>query len=628
MRLKCLRVLLWIVFFLPPLQNGVSAPENPYSQGAERMTQKRKIIFTCPTNTLEEFRAFAQQAARLGATHVSISDLPKSMWQWDLDRNDPYPNWGMLLSTIFKVVVPPELKEYLPAEYARKNLQMVTQRCAILKELGLKAAYTGKEPAWLPEAVFQAHPEWRGPRCEHPRRARHTYYAPCIDNPQVLEMYRKAVAELCRHAPIEWFNLLTNDSGGGICWSVSLYPGQNGPAWCEQRSYADRVTGFMSTIQAGAKEAGLTAEVSMYYGSGYISQAEIASVIPALQEGQSLNNKTRNSVVPNRLIGYPYYDNGVGPIPGIPQVFRIAEQLQEAGKDPSANLTVTFDYLDYPEFVGLLEQFRKNPRTDVAGRMENIHQVALAQGGVEYADVLMSVWEKISRAVHNIRAMSGDPLMLVATVNQRWITRPLVPFPMELTAEEKDYYRKFQFQANSEEEAADLMNIQGFEIINGFSGSMIAGNFFSQAAGHLQAAIDELETLRKNGLPKELALLQTRLKVLACFYRNALYTIQYQDILDRADYATPPKEDNYYPMDGDQLLMEIQNITRHDVDNTLELIRLLESTKETLVWTAPTPAEEDIFLLGPNLVEQLYKKNEITLKHQLELYRLFKRRQR
>jgi len=592
------------------------------------MAQQRKIIFTCPTNTLEEFRSFAQQAARLGATHVSISDLPKSMWQWDLDRNDPYPNWGMLLSTIFKVVVPPELKEYLPADYAHKNLEIVTQRCAILKELGLKAAYTGKEPAWLPEAVFQAHPEWRGPRCEHPRRARHTYYAPCIDHPQVLAMYRKAVAELCRHAPIEWFNLLTNDSGGGICWSVSLYPGQNGPAWCEQRFYADRVVGFMSTIQAGAKDAGLTAEVSMYYGSGYISQAEIASVIPALQEGQSINNKTRNGVVPSRLIGYPFYDNGVGPIPGIPQVFRIAEQLQEAGKDPSANLTVTFDYLNYPEFVGLLEQFRKNPKTDIAGRMENIHQVALAQGGAEYAEVLMSVWEKVSRAVHNIRAMSGDPLMLVATVNQRWITRPLVPFPMELTAEEKDYYRKFQFQANSEEEAADLMNLQGFEIINGFSGSMIAGNFFSQSADHLQAAIDELESLRKKGLPKELALLQTRLKVLACFYRNALYTIQYQDILDRADYTTPPKEDNYYPMDGDQLLMEIQNITRHDVDNTLELIRLLESTKETLVWTAPTPAEEDIFLLGPNLVEQLYKKNEITLNHQLELYRLFKRRQR
>jgi len=591
------------------------------------MEKPRKIIYSCPTNTLKEFRQFVERAARQGATHVTISDLPKSIWQWNLDRYDPYPNWGMLPATIFKIIVPPELKAFLPLDYARKNLEIVTKRCAILKEYGLKAAFTGKEPAWLPEAVFQAHPEWRGPRCEHPRRARNTYYAPCIDQPKVLEMYRQAMAELCRQAPIEYLNLLTNDSGGGICWSVSLYPGQNGPAWCEQRAYADRVVGFMSAIQDGARDAGLTAE-AMYYGSGYISQAEIASVIPALQDGQALNNKTRDGVAPSRLIGYPYYDNGVGPVPGIPQVFRIAEQLQDACKDPSGNLAITFDYLDYPEFYQLVEQFKKNPSADVAGRMVNIHQVALAEGGPEHADLLMSVWEKISRAVYIIRAMSGDPLMWVATVNQRWLTRPLVPFPMELNPEEKDYYRKFQFQANSEEEAADLMNIQGFEIINGFSGSMIASNFFSQAAGYLQSAVDEIESLRKTGLPEKLALLQLRLKVLACFYRNALYTIQYQDILDRTDYSAPPKEDNYYPMDGDQRLGEIQNVTRHDVDNTLELIHLLESSKETLVLTAATPEEEDIFLFGPNLIEQLHKKIDITLKHQLDVYRLYKRRQR
>ncbi len=592
------------------------------------MNAPRKIIYNCPTTDLQQFREFAAKAAQLGATHVAISDLPKSIWQWNLDRDDPYPNWGMMPASLFKVVVPEELKPFLPVDYAKKNLEIVTKRCAILKELGLKAAFVGKEPAWLPEAVYQAHPDWRGPRCEHPRRARNTYYAPCIDQPQVLDMYRKAVAELCRHAPIEAFSLLTNDSGGGICWSVSLYPGQNGPSWCENRSYADRVVGFMSTIQAGARDAGLEAEVAMFYGSGYISQAEIASVIPALQTGQALNQKTRDGSAPSRLVGYPWYDNAMGPIPGIPQVLRIAEHLQEAAKDPKTSLNVTFDYWPYPEFVTLLEMFAKNPKTDLSGRIEMVHQTALAQVGEKHSAALESVWEKISLAVQCIRSLGGDPLMWVATVNQRWITRPLVPFPMELTPEEKDYYRKFQFQANSEEEAADLMNIQGFEIINGFSGSMIAGNIFLQAVNHLQAAIVELEKLCDSGLPKELALLQLRLKVLNCFYRNAVYTIQYQDILDRADRSTPPKEENWYPMDGDQFLAEIQNITRHDVDNTLELANLIESSKEVLVLTASKPEEEDIFLLGPNLVEQLRKKVEITLKHQLELYRIFKRRQR
>ncbi len=591
------------------------------------METKRKKIFSCPTNTIEEFRLFVKQAAESGGTHVTISDLPKSMWQWDLDRFDPYTNWGMLVATIFKVIVPEALRPFLPGDYARKNLDIITQRCAILKEFGLKAAFLGKEPAWLPEAVYLAYPAWRGPRCEQPRRARKPYYAPCIDHPEILAMYQQAVAELCRHAPIEYFTFLTNDSGGGICWSVSLYPGPNGPAWCESRNYAERVVGFMDAIQNGAKAAGYVAEVSMYYGSGYISQAEVASVIPALQPGQSLNQKTREGFNPTRLIGYPFYDNAVGPVPGIPQAWRIAEHLQDAEKDPAANLAYTFDYLDYPEFYALIRQFQKNPAPDVAGRMENLLQTAIAQVGKEHAGVLMNVWEKISRAIYYIKSLGGDPIMLVGSVNQRWITRPLVPFPMELLPEEKDYYRQFQFQANSEAEAADLMNIQGFEIINGYSGSLLAGNLFNQAINQIKSAVEDLHAARQRGMTDKMDLLILRLKVLICIYRNALYAVQYQDILDRTDYTQPPQEVNIYPQDGDQLLREIQIVTRHDVDNTQELIQLLSATKEVLILTAPTPEEEDIFLLGPNLIEQLQQKIDITLKHQWDVHRLYRRRQ-
>ena len=115
--------------------------------------------------------------------------------------------------------------------------------------------------------------------------------------------------------------------------------------------------------------------------------------------------------------------------------------------------------------------------------------------------------------------------------------------------------------------------------------------------------------------------------MLICFYRNVLYTVQYQDILDRSDYTKPPVEENIYPMDGDQKLREIQIVTRHDIDNTLELIRLLESSKVPMVFTAPTKNDEDIFTLGPDLIDQLKKKVAITLKHQLDVHRLYHRRQ-
>ena len=81
----------------------------PGARANGRPPAERKILFSAPTASIAEFRAFAAEAKALGATHVYISDLPKSTWLWDLDRNDPYPNWGMLMSTIFKVVVPPEL---------------------------------------------------------------------------------------------------------------------------------------------------------------------------------------------------------------------------------------------------------------------------------------------------------------------------------------------------------------------------------------------------------------------------------------------------------------------------------------------------------------------------------------
>jgi len=560
----------------------------------------RKILFSCPTSTIEEFRAFAKSAAELGATHVYISDLPKSRWLWDLDRNDPYPNWGMLMATIFKVVIPPELKDFLPADYSRKNLEIICRRSGILKELGLKAAFLGKEPAYLPESVYQAHPDWRGPRCEHPRRSRHAYYAPCIDRPEVLSMYRRAVAEICRAAPVELFSFLTNDSGSGICWSVSLYPGQNGPAWCRPRAYSDRVVGFLSTIQDGAGDAGLEAEVSFNYGSGYISQTEIASVVPYLQPGQAINGKTREGRVPFNTVGFSFYDSWTNPVLGIPQVMRVAEQLQIAVQDDRADLNIVFCQPDSPELFALLRQFKKRPFRGFMGCMEAVRAAAAELAGEDNAEALMGIWEKIDRAVGTVRSMGIDPVMLVGTINQRWITRPLVPFPMELKPEEKDYYRKFQFQANTEEEAADLMNLQGFEVINGFSGSLLASNLFNRAINLLQSGLEDIASLRdKVGDKDALDRLGLRLKVLVCFYRNARNTIQYQDILDRTDYEHPPKEENIYPMDGDQKLRESQNVTRNEIDNINELIGLLESSLVPLVELAPSMDEEDILSFPP-----------------------------
>ncbi len=600
-----------------------------FSRLAAAESRTIKILFSCPTSTIEEFRAFAASAKQLGATHIDISELPKSRWQWDLDRRDPYPNWGMRHASIFKIVVPPELAPFLPLDYARKNLDIISKRGAILNELGLKASFSGKEPCWLPEKVFQAHPEWRGPRCEQPRRARNTYYAPCIDRPEILAMYRKAVAALCRQAPIEWFSFLTNDSGGGICWSVSLYPGQNGPAWCESRTLAERVVGFFSTIQSGAQDAGLVADVSFSYGSGYISGAEIASIIPKLMAGQSINGQNRDGAEPIVGVGYSAYDSAVWPVLSIPQIILVAEQLDAAMKTKNTDISFYF-YTFETELFELIKQYRQNPGTGIIHRARCVRAVAVDQVGEENADLLVSAWERIYKAVMPVKSLP-EPVLMVGSVNQRWITRPFVPFPMELTDEEKDYYRKFQFQANSEAEAADLMNMQGHEAINGYSGSMMASRCFDSAIAHLRAAVRDLqsiaETTKRKEIGEKISLLQMRLKTLVCIYRNARNAVKYQDILDRTDYSTPPVEENIWPMDGDQKLREIQNITRDEIDNTYELVGLLKEAPVPLLFLAPNQADEDVMQIGPDIIQQLHKKIAIMVKHQLDVHRLYKRRQ-
>ena len=231
----------------------------------------RKRILDCKTDSIEQFRSAAELAKELGMTHMVVSHIEKSIWQWNQDRNDPYPNWGMYNPSIFKVVVPEELKKYLPLDYAERNFETISKRSEILKEYGLEAVFDAMEPAWLPEDVYIDHPSWRGPRCDQPRRARKAYYAPCTDNPEVEQMYMEAIYKLCKSVTVSMFNIMTNDSGGGICWSERLYPGANGPRRCRHLSVGDRAVHFLDIVQKAAAKAGVEAEAGY---SRYFTEAD------------------------------------------------------------------------------------------------------------------------------------------------------------------------------------------------------------------------------------------------------------------------------------------------------------------------------------------------------------------
>ena len=266
-----------------------------------------KINIKCNTNSLDEFRRLAELAKEFGATHLAVNQIEPSMWMWDINRYDPYPNWGLENPTLFKFIVPEELKKYYPADYAARNLEMLKARADILKEFGLKASFQGMEPAYMPEAVYRDHPEWRGPRCDQTRRARSEYFAPCLDNEELRAIYVRTVTELCKAAPIESFTFLTNDSGGGLCWAEGLYPGKNGPMACEHIPMGKRIARYLSIFQEGAALAGLKADAGVLH----IADSDMIASLPDLLPGQSINNRTASGATAVASVRYavPYSDH-------------------------------------------------------------------------------------------------------------------------------------------------------------------------------------------------------------------------------------------------------------------------------------------------------------------------------
>jgi len=581
----------------------------------------RMLVINYSTLDMDEFARAAQRAAELGATHMNISDIPPSRWQMR-DPKDPYPSWSMKNASIFKVIVPPQLSEWLPAEPARRNLELMRQRCEILRRHGLRGFFSGGEPMWLPEPVFAAHPEWRGPQCELLVIARHPHWSPCIDHPEVLQMYRRATAELCRELPeVDTFSFLTNDSGAGVCWSSFIYPGINGPLSCRERPMGQRLAGFLSAIQEGAAEAGVKAEVAI--GGGFPS-IELQAILPHLKQGQAVNGKYADGSPFGSGAGSTWFGNHTFPVVGVQQPLRFAREMEGAMRSSAPRVSVMMETAVAPVLWPILEEFVRQPSDGPESRMALLGRVAAKAVGRQNAERLLAVWELIDRAIECIRHVRNRgfaSLLLVGPATQKWLIRPLVPRPLELTEEEKSYWRRHQFAARSEEEALDLQNVLGRPCIVGSAAVWMARWSLEDAIGHLKGAIRMLEALRKDVADAQeegkLRLLALRLGALICAVRNAQNVIFYQDVLDRCDRLQPLVNtlDPHRNLVWDGRSMELRRIARAEIDNTTELIGLLQQTQEPLLALAKTPQEEDVFFFSPQIVEHLRKKVAVMMAH-------------
>lgn len=587
----------------------------------------QKISIQYGANTLEEYRRLAQLAKDLGATHLSVSQVESAMWLWNQNRYDPYPNWCIDRPSIFRFIVPDALKPYLPQDYADRNLKMLIARAEILKEFGLKATFDGMEPAYLPEQVYRDHPTWRGPRCDQARRARTEYYAPCIDNPEVRAMYVEAVCKLCEVAPFESFNFLTNDSGGGLCWAEGLYPGKNGPMNCANKSIGDRISDFMSMFQEGAALAGCETEVNVYH----IDPLDEAAALPKLKKKQAVNNRTMTTSSRSFTIGFSAMrSDHTTPVALLPRMVAYAEKMQKAQDDYESNLVIGVRSINDHDTVAFLRKYFRKMEPGAVGRYKALTDMATEFVGEKYANTLVDVWDLIEKATACFDYLAtGGHIFSLGTVHQRWLTRPFVAFPGELTAQEKEYYRPFQFQAQTEEDADNMLDLQAHRWIGGYSGQNLINKTVSQALPYLNQAVSLVEKIRHEAgdIPyqKTLKHIILRLKMYICIIRNANNVCSFQTILDRTDYNEVPVDKTPIIREqGDIRYFKVNQIIRNEIDNTLEMISLLEQAEEPILQVAESEEFESVMIFGPDIINDFKKKIDIMENHRRDFERLYK----
>lgn len=598
--------------------------------GADPSGHFKSVILGCRADSLAEFESFATRAKQSGATHIVLTaeDLPWATWQLDTP-GDPYPAWAASNVGLLKVAPPEALKPFLPQNYADAVMAILRSRCAVLRKLGLKAAFTTFEPQILPEKVYEAHPLWRGPQVDHPLRSRVPRFAPSIDNPEVLALYRESMRTLLTACPeIEILSLHTNDSGSGISWSGGLYQGPNGDSSYRDRKMYERYRDFFASLQAGASEARAG---RLDIDAEWVRESAPESIAGRLGPGMAVANLEGPDAKPYKAeVGflldyfYPFY-----PVVGIPVPVRYLEELEEASKSAAPRLFYLIgDRFNRDLYLQIYDAFMRSPTRDEVSRLQLLRSLAADRVGGGNASALLDAWLAIDRIQRDTPLLNfGGTIFYIGSVHQRWLSRPFVPFPEELTPEETQYYRRYQFQARSEERARNLGDLQGTRQYEGLGGAALVNNLIVRMLAELQRArsdIRKIEDAAGGERHENLELLDARLRAFAIVADNGRDAIEYQHLLDITKDGSRLR-----PVEFQEDLTDIpewrgiKEIARREIDNSSVLIDLLQAHKGTLIDLAKTSGDENIRVLGPDLAEQLRKRVRIMIAHWQDYERLF-----
>jgi hypothetical protein len=587
---------------------------------------------------LAEFERKAVLCKELGATHVVITEgLPLATWEFDKD--DPYPEWYMHHASLLKIFPPKDVLPFVDKDYAEKVSAILEKRCEILRKLGLKAVWNANEPAVMPEAFFTAHPELRGPRIDQPNRSRNARFAPSVDEPETLRLYRESMQLLLKRCPeVELFNWVTTDAGSGFDWTPSLYPGINGNSNHKDRPMADRVSGFLINAQQAAKDAGHDIAINLnpieprQWMIPTFSPDVLQAIVRLLPRGLAVEGKEGPD-------GRPFAGGGTGgggggtfyPVVGIvvPSFNPVGGSSGGATHETPARVVINLGDATTMDFnYRLLKATRGLPMRTLLERMTALRAFAVTEVGEEQADNLIEAWSALNDAGKNLNILNFGGMLRFGHVLNRWITRPMVPFPDELTAAEKMDYRQFLFQAKGEEQADNLIDIQAMRMYEGWGAKMLFQRTIELTQPQMRTALSHVERIRDaakdEAARKQWDLTAKRLQAVIYLLQSADDMVAYQAQLDRVkNLGTKPEANPVLGVQSGWDRTDLMETARKEIDTMVNLERLLESTKEPVLDLAQTPAEETIMRLGPNVATQLKHKIDTMNAHWRDYDRLF-----
>jgi hypothetical protein len=585
-------------------------------------SDKPVFVFRTLVSDIGKFTELSEQAARLkkfGRVEMTISALAtKARYEFP-EGGSAWHEYASHNPSLHKFFPHEKIAPFIPSDFVAANRHALDERLEVIRRLDLGACFWAGEPAFLPEGFFEAYPHLRGPRVDHPRRSRREEFAPCIDHEENLEMWASMMAQLARHVPeLGTFSFKTNDAGSGICWADWLYSGVNGPVHCRGRTTGQRVAGLMQALRDGASQGGGGVKIFM---TPQFLPHEMQEIRQLLPEGCYMEGRRRGS---DEVVSISCSTlNDCNPVKGIFSPLPIITASSRIKRDTKQivflNARVFYnrdvELTDVWEHVlAVIERCIEQPVSGLMATLERLREHCVQWAGADRAEELMGALAELDEALRFGKTALAPLSTIYLGVSLRHITRPLVAAPSYLSEQDEAGWLEHVFNIWVDEAREDYLDLHGGRP------RPVTIDALGPYLARLAAIADKLDEIARGSGADVIAKTSLALRIYASVLRSCGNFHNMQTLRDRnkekfAEVAPrPPKTGDWT---GDPDLMRTNALMRDELDNAHELIDLLTGGGMELVCHAQDPSDEDTFLLGPDLIEQIKAKSRTMRRHWL-----------